>query len=71
LFASSSSAEFFVAQAGVLKLEAGAKRPIAGSIGKLTSETMKRVGIPVDFEAKTPGLKELVDALVKKLGPAK
>ncbi len=71
MFASSSSAEFFVAQAGVLKLEAGAKRPIAGSIGKLTSETMKRVGIPVDFEAKTPGLKELVDALVKKLGPAK
>jgi uroporphyrinogen-III synthase len=71
LFASSSSAEFFAAQAAVLKLNAGAKRPLAGSIGKLTSESMKKVGIPVDFEAKTPGLQELVDALVKKLGPAK
>jgi uroporphyrinogen-III synthase len=71
LFASSSSAEFFAAQAAVLKLNAGAKRPLAGSIGKLTSESMKKVGIPVDFEAKAPGLPELVDALVKKLGPAK
>lgn len=71
LFASSSSAEFFAAQAAALKLEPGAKRPIAGSIGKLTSEAMKKVGIPVDFEAKTPGLTELVGALVKKLGPAK
>jgi len=71
LFASSSSAEFFAAQAGVLKLAAGAKRPLAGSIGKLTSESMKKAGIPVDFEAKTPGLPELVDALVKKLGAAK
>ena len=71
LFASSSSAEFFAAQAAVLKLNAGAKRPLAGSIGKLTSESMKKVGIPVDFEAKTPGLPELVDALVKKLGPIK
>jgi len=71
LFASSSSAEFFAGQAAALMLEPGAKRPMAGSIGKLTSESMKKVGIPVDFEAKTPGLTELIDALVKKLGPAK
>jgi uroporphyrinogen-III synthase len=68
LFASSSSAEFFAGQAEALKLEPGAKRPLAGSIGKLTSDTMKKVGIPVDFEAKTPGLTELIAALVKKLG---
>jgi len=71
LFASSSSAEFFAAQAAALKLEPGARRPMAGSIGKLTSESMKKVGIPVDFEAKAPGLPELIEATVKKLGPAK
>ena len=68
LFASSSAVQSFVDQAGALKLGSDAKRPLAGSIGPQTSETMKKVGMPIDFEAKTPSLDALVDALVKKLG---
>lgn len=67
LFASSSSVQSFVDQASALKLGKSAKRPLAGSIGPQTSETMKKVGMPIAFEAKTPSLDALVDALVKKL----
>jgi uroporphyrinogen-III synthase len=67
LFASSSAVQSFVDQAAALKLAKNAKRPIAGSIGPQTSETMKKVGMPIDFEAKTPSLDALVEALVKKL----
>ncbi len=67
LFASSSAVQSFVDQAAALKLAKDAKRPLAGSIGPQTSETMKQVGMPIDFEAKTPSLDALVDALVKKL----
>jgi uroporphyrinogen III methyltransferase/synthase len=67
LFASSSAVESFVAQAGVLKLAKGARRPLAGSIGPQTGEAMKKSGMPIDFSAKTPGLDTLVEALVKKL----
>jgi uroporphyrinogen-III synthase len=68
LFASSSAAQSFVDQAVALKLDRDARKPLAGSIGPQTSETMKKIGIPVDFEAKTPGLDSLVTALVKALG---
>jgi uroporphyrinogen-III synthase len=67
LFASSSAVQSFTDQAAALKLGAAAKRPLAGSIGPQTSETMKKVGLPIAFEAKTPSLDSLVDALVKKL----
>ncbi|QYM77637.1 uroporphyrinogen-III synthase [Horticoccus luteus] len=67
LFASSSAVQSFVDQARALKLAPKAKRPLAGSIGPLTSETMKKAGMPIDFEAKSPGLDALVDALVRKL----
>ncbi len=67
LFASSSAVQSFVDQAAALKLEKAAKRPLAGSIGPQTSETMKKVGMPIDFEAKTPSLDALVEALVKRL----
>lgn len=67
LFASSSAVQSFVDQAAALKLGKKAVRPIAGSIGPQTSETMKKVGVPIDFTAKTPSLDSLVDALVKKL----
>lgn len=68
LFASSSAVQSFIDQAGALELSSDARRPIAGSIGPQTSETMKQAGMPVDFEAKTPSLDALVDALLKKLG---
>ncbi len=67
LFASSSAVESFVAQAAALGLAAGAKRPLAGSIGPQTSEAMKKAGLPVDFAAKTPGLDALIEAAVKKI----
>ena len=67
LFASSSAVQSFVDQAGALKLAAEARRPLAGSIGPQTSETMKKVGMPIDFVAKTPSLDALIEALVKKL----
>lgn len=67
LFASSSAVQSFVDQAAALKLAKDAKRPLAGSIGPQTSDAMKKVGMPIDFEAKTPSLDALVDALVKKL----
>lgn len=67
LFASSSAVQSFVDQAAALKLGKDAKRPLAGSIGPQTSETMKKVGMPIDFTAKTPSLDSLVEALVKKL----
>ena len=53
LFASTSAVQSFVDQAAALKLGKGAQRPLAGSIGPQTSEAMKKVGVPVDFEAKT------------------
>jgi uroporphyrinogen-III synthase len=68
LFASSSSAQSFADQAEALKLTAGAKKPINGSIGPQTSEAMRKVGIRVDFEAATPGIDELVAALLAALG---
>lgn len=67
LFTSSSGVNSFVDQAAALKLEAGAKRPLAGSIGPVTTETMRTTGVPADFEAKTSTLPALVEALVKRL----
>jgi uroporphyrinogen-III synthase len=68
LYASSSSAQSFADQGGAVKLEKGSKIPLNGSIGPQTSETMRKVGLRVDFEAKTPGIDELVAELVKALG---
>jgi uroporphyrinogen-III synthase len=67
LFASSSSAQYFVEQGDVLKVGAQGRKPLNGSIGPQTSETMRKVGLRVDFEAKTPGIDELVAELLKAL----
>lgn len=67
LFVSSSAVQSFVDQAAALKLAPNAPRPLAGSIGPLTSDTMKAAGIPVDFSAKDPSLDALVAATVKAL----
>ena len=69
LFASSSSVQSFVEQGDAVRLAPGARKPLAGSIGKQTSEMMKTHKIKVDFEAATPGLDPLIEALVKKLNP--
>ncbi|HXQ81197.1 MAG TPA: uroporphyrinogen-III synthase [Opitutaceae bacterium] len=67
LFASSSSAQFFAEQGESLKIAKGARQPLNGSIGPQTSETMRRVGLRVDFEAPTPGIDELVSELLRSL----
>jgi uroporphyrinogen III methyltransferase/synthase len=67
LFTSSSAVRSFADQAEALKLGPDAKRPLAGSIGPITSETMRKVGMPVDFVAKKSTLDDLVDALCSAL----
>jgi uroporphyrinogen-III synthase len=67
LFASSSSAQCFVEQGDALTIEKGGRKPLHGSIGPQTSETMRKAGLSVDFEAATPGIDALVTALVKSL----
>jgi uroporphyrinogen III methyltransferase/synthase len=66
LFASSSAVQSFSEQAGDLKLGKDAKRPLAGSIGPQTSESMKKLGLPVDFEAAQPSLDALIAAMTAR-----
>ena len=68
LFASSSSAQSFADQGDALRISGEARKPLNGSIGPQTSETMRKVGLRVDFEARTPGIDELIAALVEALG---
>ena len=67
LFTSSSAVRSFAEQAMFLRLASEARQPIAGSIGAITSETMRKVGMPVDFEAKKATLDAWVDALCETL----
>jgi uroporphyrinogen-III synthase len=67
LFASSSSAQCFVDQGDVLRIEKGGRKPLNGSIGPQTSDTMRKVGLSVDFEAGAPGIDELVAELLRSL----
>jgi uroporphyrinogen-III synthase len=67
LFASSSSAQSFAEQGDAVRVGPGARAPKNGSIGPQTSETMRKVGLRVDFEAKSPGIDELVAELVRAL----
>ncbi len=67
LFASPSAAQSFFDQAAALKLNAKAKKPLAGSIGATTTAGMKQLGLPVDFEAAEATLESLVEALLKKI----
>ncbi|HEX3729810.1 MAG TPA: uroporphyrinogen-III synthase, partial [Opitutaceae bacterium] len=67
LFASSSSVDSYVGQGKALALEAGARKPLFGSIGPQTSAMLKQHKLPVAFEAENPGLDTLVVALVRRL----
>jgi uroporphyrinogen-III synthase len=67
LFASPSAAQSFFDQAAAFKLNAKARKPLAGSIGATTTAAMTQLGLPVDFEAAAPSLDALVAALLKKL----
>jgi len=67
LFASASAVESYAAQAAALRLKDGARRPLAGSIGPLTTQTMRKAGLEVAFEAASPSLDDLVKALLAAL----
>ncbi|MFI5065473.1 MAG: uroporphyrinogen-III synthase [Streptosporangiales bacterium] len=67
LFASPSAVQSFFDQAAAFKLNTQARRPLAGSIGGSTTAAMQQLGLPVDFEAATPSLDALVEALLPKL----
>jgi uroporphyrinogen-III synthase len=66
LFASPSAVQSFFDQADALKLGPKAKRPLAGSIGATTTAAMKKLGLPVDFEATEANLDSLARALMQK-----
>lgn len=68
LFTSSSGARSFVDQAKHLQLAESALRPKTVSIGPITSEAMKGLGMPVDIQAKEASLQGLVDAVVARFG---
>ncbi|MFT3781774.1 MAG: uroporphyrinogen-III C-methyltransferase [Nibricoccus sp.] len=67
LFASSSAASSYAEQSAVLQLAAGAKKPLVGSIGPQTTETLDDLDLSPDFEAAKPSLDALIEALIAKL----
>jgi uroporphyrinogen III methyltransferase/synthase len=71
LFASSSAAESYHAQGEALALGTDAQKPLVGSIGEQTTESLAELGLPADFVAAKPSLDALVAALIARLGPSK
>ncbi|RRJ97471.1 uroporphyrinogen-III C-methyltransferase [Opitutaceae bacterium TAV4] len=67
LFASSSAVQSFAKHAAALQLAPAARHPLTGSIGVLTSATMRESGMKVDFEAGKPSLDSLIAAMQKRL----
>lgn len=67
LFASSSAAQSFDDQSHALKLAKDAKKPLVGSIGGQTSDTLKKLGLGLDFQAQKPSLDSLIGAMVTRL----
>ena len=65
IFASGSAAESFLAQAPALKTSPNALRPKTCSIGPVTSDAMKKLGIPVDMEAGEASPDAIVKTIVK------
>ncbi|HTX67366.1 MAG TPA: uroporphyrinogen-III C-methyltransferase [Opitutaceae bacterium] len=66
LFASTSAVHAF-AQQKSLQPAPGARRPLTGSLGPLTSQALREEKLPVDFEATAATPDALVAALVAKL----
>jgi uroporphyrinogen III methyltransferase/synthase len=71
LFTSSSTVQSFIDQSEAFKLEAGARRPVLGSIGPLTSKTLKASKLPLAFEAKLSSLEHFVDAAIRHFASQK
>lgn len=67
LFTSSSTVKSYVDQAAALKLASDATRPVLGSIGPLTTKTLKGCKLPVGFESGHASLTDFVQATIKAL----
>jgi uroporphyrinogen III methyltransferase/synthase len=67
LFASSSAASSYAEQSDALELAPGATKPLVGSIGVQTTETLDDLDLSPDFEAAKPSLDALIEALIAKL----
>jgi uroporphyrinogen III methyltransferase/synthase len=65
LFTSSSTVKSFMEQQHALTLDPNAKQPSYGSIGPMTTKTLKQLDLPVGFEAKQSSLGHFVTATVK------
>ncbi|MBC8011293.1 MAG: uroporphyrinogen-III synthase, partial [Burkholderiales bacterium] len=68
LFASSSAADSYHAQGEALALADGAKKPLVGSIGEQTTDSLTENGMPPDFVAPKPSLDALIEAMIARLG---
>ena len=60
LFTSSSTVRSYMQQKAALSLEDSAKKPVFGSIGPVTSKTLKELQLPLAFEAASPNLEHFV-----------
>lgn len=67
LFTSSSTVKSFVDQHAALTLADGARRPAFGSIGPLTTKTLKELKLPVAFEATQASLEHFVVETISHL----
>lgn len=67
LFTSTSTVKSFVEQQAALKLEAGARQPIFGSIGSLTSQSLREHNLPIAFEAEKANLQSFVTSTTAAL----
>lgn len=71
LFTSSSTVKSFLEQSAAFQLEEGARRPVLGSIGPLTSKTLQDSKLPIGFEAKASSLDQFVQAAIDHFAAAK
>ncbi len=67
LFTSSSTVKSFVDQAAALTLEPDAIKPAFGSIGPVTTKSLKELGLPVGFESEHASLDHFVNAATEYL----
>lgn len=67
LFTSSSTVKSFVDQHAALTLESDARKPVFGSIGPLTTKTLKELKLPVAFESAQASLEHFVVETISSL----
>jgi uroporphyrinogen III methyltransferase/synthase len=67
LFTSSSTVKSFVDQHAALTLEPDARKPAFGSIGPLTTKTLKEFKLPVAFESTQASLEHFVVETISQL----